>query len=145
VRNGTLERVLAAFAEGLNQRGGLDLSECFIDGTFVGARRGRGIGKTKRGKGTRLTASADSSDLRVSLCAAECVTPREVSLLGETLEASFVEEKPERPIGDRGHDSDPLDAWLEAEDRCCVINRANGAWQMPRSMAARPAVGFRPQ
>jgi len=69
----------------------------------------------------------------------ECVTPRKVSLLGETLKASFVGEKPERPIGDRGHDSDPLDAWLEAEDRCCVINRAEwrhgkclGRWRLGR-------------
>jgi transposase len=54
-----------------------------------GGKTGEGHRKTKRGKGTRLTASADGSDLRVSLCAAECVTPREVSLLGETLEAAL--------------------------------------------------------
>lgn len=40
VRDGTLERVLAALARDLKERGGLDLSECFIDGTFVVAKKG---------------------------------------------------------------------------------------------------------
>src|SRR5687768_7628788 len=40
VRDGTLERLLHALAEDLKARGGLDLSECFIDGTFVPAREG---------------------------------------------------------------------------------------------------------
>jgi transposase len=80
----------------------------------VGQERGRATGKTKRGKGTKLMALADRSGLPVFVYAASA-SPREVSLLGETLEASFVEEKPERPIGDRAYDSDPLDAWLKAE------------------------------
>ena len=40
VRDGTLVRVLQALAEDLRDRGGLDLSECFIDGTFIGAKKG---------------------------------------------------------------------------------------------------------
>ncbi len=40
VRDGTLGRVLQALAEDLRERGGLDLSECFIDGTFIGAKKG---------------------------------------------------------------------------------------------------------
>jgi transposase len=39
-RDGTLERVLATLAEDLRERGDLDLSECFIDGTFVVAKKG---------------------------------------------------------------------------------------------------------
>jgi transposase len=39
-RDGTLERVLHALAEDLYQRGGIDLSEAFIDGTFAGAKKG---------------------------------------------------------------------------------------------------------
>jgi hypothetical protein len=39
----------------------------------------------------------------------------EVTLVGATLEATFVEDKPERLIGDRAYDSDPLDAQLMAE------------------------------
>jgi transposase len=40
--DGTLEQVLAALAEDLRARGSLDLSECFIDGTFVVAKKGEG-------------------------------------------------------------------------------------------------------
>jgi transposase len=40
VRAGTLERVLHALAEDLRERGGLDLSECVIDGTFIAANKG---------------------------------------------------------------------------------------------------------
>jgi transposase len=38
-RNGTFERVLKALAEDLRDRGGLDLSESFMDGTFVSAKK----------------------------------------------------------------------------------------------------------
>ena len=40
VRDRTLERILEALAADLKERGGLDLSECFIDGTFVAAKKG---------------------------------------------------------------------------------------------------------
>jgi transposase len=40
VREGTLERLLHALAQDLKERGGLDLSECFIDGTFAPAKKG---------------------------------------------------------------------------------------------------------
>src|SRR6516225_11439736 len=54
VREGTLERVLEALARNLKERGGLDLSECFIDGPFVVAKKGGDcVGPTKRGNGTK--------------------------------------------------------------------------------------------
>ncbi len=40
VRDRTLERILEALAQVLNERGELDLSECFIDGTFIVAKKG---------------------------------------------------------------------------------------------------------
>lgn len=40
VRDRMLERVLEAIAADLEDRGGLDLSECFIDGTFIVAKKG---------------------------------------------------------------------------------------------------------
>ncbi len=39
-RDGTLKAVLHALAEDLYQRGGIDLTEAFIDGTFAGAKKG---------------------------------------------------------------------------------------------------------
>jgi transposase len=40
VRSGVFERILRALATDLKERGGIDLSECFIDGTFVVAKKG---------------------------------------------------------------------------------------------------------
>jgi len=50
VRSGIFEHILQALATDLRARGGLDLSESFIDGTFAVANKGGYVGKTKRGK-----------------------------------------------------------------------------------------------
>ena len=39
-REGVMDRILVALAADLKERGDLDLSECFIDGTFVVAKKG---------------------------------------------------------------------------------------------------------
>ena len=72
------------------------------------------MGKTKRGKGTKLMALADGSGLPLAVHAASA-SPHDVTLVGETLASSFVGEQPERLIGDRAYDSDPLDAALGAQ------------------------------
>lgn len=40
VKDGTLRRMLEALAQDLEVRGEIDLSECFIDGTFIVAKKG---------------------------------------------------------------------------------------------------------
>ena len=40
VNDGSVENVLHALAEDLHERGGLDLCECFINGTFIPANKG---------------------------------------------------------------------------------------------------------
>lgn len=50
VQDGTYERVLEALAQDLKDRGKLDLSECFIDGTFVVAKKGRMRGTDQAGQ-----------------------------------------------------------------------------------------------
>jgi transposase len=59
-------------------------------------------------------ALADGSGLPLAVHAASA-SPHEVTLVRETLASGFVGEKPERLIGDRAYDSDPLDAALEAQ------------------------------
>jgi transposase len=114
VTEGVLESDLATLVRHLRERGELDLSECFIDATFVTARSGGScVGKTKRGKGTKLMAIADSSGLPVAVHAASA-SPHEVTLVKETLDGCFIGAKPKRLIGDRAFDSDPLDASLHA-------------------------------
>lgn len=39
-RSGVMETILKVLAQDLKDRGGLDLSECFIDATFVSAKKG---------------------------------------------------------------------------------------------------------
>jgi len=40
VRSGVMEKLLLTLAEHLREAGGLDLKECFVDGTFVPAKKG---------------------------------------------------------------------------------------------------------
>jgi hypothetical protein len=72
---------------------------------------GVSVGKTKRGKGTKPMAVAERSGLPLAVHTASA-RPQEVALVKETLGASFVAGKPERLVGDRAYDSDPLGAEL---------------------------------
>ena len=69
------------------------------------------MGKTKRGKGTKIMAVADSAGLPVAVCA-ESATPHEVTLVQQTLAEIFVAEPVARLIGDNAYDSDRLDREL---------------------------------
>ena len=77
-------------------------------------KKGACVGKTKRGKGTKLLAIADGSSLPLAVHAASA-SPHEVTLVGGTFSERFVEERPSKLVGDRAYDSDPLDEALMAE------------------------------
>jgi len=70
------------------------------------------VGKTKRGKGTKIMAVADRSGLPIAISVGSA-SPHEVTLVETTLEARFTPEPPERLIGDKAYDSDPLDERLK--------------------------------
>lgn len=72
------------------------------------------MGKTKRGKGTKLMAVADRSGLPLAVHTASA-SPHEVSLVGDTLAEGFTGGQPARLIGDKAYDSDPLDAELATQ------------------------------
>ena len=65
------------------------------------------MGPTKRGKGSKLMAVADGHGLPLAVDVASA-SPAEVRLVISTLEARFIPELPERLIGDKAYDSDPL-------------------------------------
>ena len=112
VRAGVLRGVLEVLAQALHDEGYLDLQEAFIDGSFALAKQGgASIGKTKRGKGSKIMAIADRQGLPVAVHV-ESATPHEVRLVHATLAERFVRQLPERLIGDNAYDSDRLDAEL---------------------------------
>jgi transposase len=65
VRAGVLRDVLEALAQDLKERGELDLSECFIDGTFIVAKKGANTLERPSGAKAR-SSKARSSKARSS-------------------------------------------------------------------------------
>lgn len=76
-----------------------------------GEKRGLGVGKTKRGKGTKLLAVADGAGLPLAVYT-DSASPPEVRLVGTTIEHRLICDVPEKLIGDKAYDSDPLDEEL---------------------------------
>ena len=70
------------------------------------------MGKTKRGKGTKLMAVTDRSGLPIA-CSVSSASPHETTLVEAVVAARFVKAKPSRLIGDKAYDSDPLDERME--------------------------------
>ena len=77
-------------------------------------KRGSGVGKTKRGKGSKIMAIADAAGLPIAIDTGSA-SPHEVTLVEQTLEARFIDQIPEKLIGDRAYDSDTLDEKMETD------------------------------
>ena len=78
-------------------------------------KRGDGVGKTKKGKGTKIMGLTDAFGFPIAIDATSA-SPHEVTLVEDTLDACFLNNVPEKIIGDMAYDSDPLDKRL-AEER----------------------------
>jgi transposase len=76
-----------------------------------GEKRGSSVGPTKRGKGSKIMAIADRHGLPLAVHVASA-SPHETRLVEPTIERRFLAETPERLIGDRAYDSDPLDTQI---------------------------------
>ena len=125
-KQGVIDAVLRGLARDLHERGGLDLSECFLDGSFAAARPGGAkIGKTKRGKGCKIMALGDAHGLPIAIHT-EAATPAEVKLVEATLEQRLVKEKPLRIIADKAYDSDPLRERLIEEEMLLLAPHRRG-------------------
>lgn len=79
-----------------------------------GEKGGFAVGKTKRGKGTKLMVIADASGLPLAVHATSA-SPHEITLVEATLAQTVTLGRPQRLIGDRAYDSDPLDQRLAAQ------------------------------
>jgi transposase len=101
-----------------------------------GQKRGRLVGNTKRGKGTKIMGLADRHGLPLAL-RTESAAPAEVKLVTATLEARIVADVPQQLIGDKAYDSDRLDEQLLREYGTELIapnRRGRGRTQDGRSL-----------
>ena len=87
----------------------------------LGQKRGRKVGKTKRGKGTKLMVLVDGAGTPLGVHV-DSASPSEMKLLKPTLETVKVKKphqpgrprcRPKRLVGDRGYDSNELRDMLD--------------------------------
>lgn len=136
IESGVFEAVLDDLAGDLQASGLLDLGECFIDGSFAPAKRGGpAVGKTKKGKGSKIMAIVEAQGLPIA-ATIDSANPHEVKLVEQTLDARFLDEQPERLIGDKAYDADQLDADLAAQGIAVIApHREN---RLHRTQDGRP-------
>lgn len=94
------------------------------------------MGKTKRGKGTKLMAVADGAGLPLTVSAFSA-TPHEITLVELTLDALWLDEAPKRLIGDKAYDSDPLDHRLCDERQIELIAPHRSNRSKPKTQDGR--------
>jgi hypothetical protein len=103
-----------AFPDTLEEDGRLRWDECFAGGSFAaGQESGDGVGKTKRGKGTKWMVVVDGENVPLASHLGPA-GPAEATLFVLTLDdlgvrpATAADPVPrhERPICDKGYDSD---------------------------------------
>ena len=104
-------------------------------------KRGFRIGKTKRGKGSKLMAVADRSGLPLAVHLTSA-SPHEITLVHDTLKERFFRRQPLRLIGDRAYDSDKLDAELR-KVRIELISPHRDNRTRPATQDGRPLRRYR--
>lgn len=87
-------------------------------------------------------AIADAHGLPISVCIASA-SPHEVTLVEQTVDSSFLEHAPERLIGDRAYDSDPLDQRLLEERGVEMISPHRTSRRRPATQDGRPLRRYR--
>ena len=87
----------------------IKLDECFVDGSFSAAKKGAAeSAKPSGGKGCKVMAIADRSGLPVALCTGSA-SPHETRFVQELIRSCVTQGRPDKLIGDKAYDSDPLD------------------------------------
>lgn len=92
---------------------------------FSGQKGGSRVGKTKRGKGTKIMAIADANGLPIALYT-EAASPAEVTLVGATLESMHVNGKPLHVVADKAYDSDKLRECMADDDMILLAPHRSG-------------------
>ncbi len=93
------------------------------------------MGKTKKGKGTKVMAIIDATGVILSI-SVHSASPHEVTLVEKTLEDRFLVPLPERLIGDKAYDSDKLDDVLMEQGTELIAPHRSGR-KRPRTQDSR--------
>ena len=111
-QKGSFRRLLSGLIRDLLERGQISIDQGFVDATFAPAKGGgAGVGLTRKGKGTKIQIVVDRQGLPLGVSVASANTG-EPQMVQQTLALFAEDTQPERLIGDKGYDSDPLDAVL---------------------------------
>jgi transposase len=143
---GVWERIWRAALSALDQRGRLDWSLSFLDGSFAPAKNGgEKVGLTKKGKGTKWMLVVDSNGLLLGFHL-DSANTAEVKLAEQTLDTISVSRprgrprrRPDKLVADRGYDSNALRRALRRRGiRMCIPpKRRRAHWRAKRG---RPMV-----
>ncbi len=107
----------------------------------VGEKGGLKVGASKRGKGTKWMAVVDGNGLPLGL-SIESASPAEVTLVDGVLYTIPEDKLPDRLIGDKAYDSDPLAARL-AEEFAIQLISPNRASRKTKTQDGRPLRRYR--
>ena len=87
-------------------------------------------------------AITDAHGLPVAVCITSA-SPHEVTLVEQTIDASFLDEAPAKLIGDKAYDSDPLDERLRKQRNIELIAPHKRNRRKPRTQDGRPLRRYR--
>jgi hypothetical protein len=107
--------------------------------SIVPSRRQKGgsaVGKTRRGKGTKIMAIADAAGLPIATHI-EGASLHEVKLVEPTIDSQSVSKAPRRLIGDKAYDSNRLDRPMSFERNTEMIAPHKGRRKKSRTQHGR--------
>jgi len=104
-------------------------------------KRGALVGPTKRGKGSKIMAIADTRSLPIAIGLA-AASPHEVTLVEDTIARRYTRASPSLLVGDRAYDSDPLDFRLKRHGIALIAPHKKNRVK-PRTQDGRPLRRYR--
>jgi transposase len=119
--SGIWERIWRLLLGWLDEQGKLQWAHAFLDASFVPAKKGgASVGKTKRGKGTKVMLVADGEGLPIGLMLASA-NHHELRLAAAALQTVRVprrrgrpKQRPKELVADKAYDSKHLRRWLRS-------------------------------
>jgi transposase len=108
----SFRKLLSALIRELLESGQIEIDQGFVDATFAPAKGGGdGGGLTRKGKGTKVQIVVDGHGLPLGVSVAPA-NSGEPQMVQQTLTLFDADSQPDRLIGDKAYDSDPLEALM---------------------------------